>query len=479
MKTPMQYSNREQGSVLLTTLIISAIIGVTLASYLVMMQAQNASVSRSQTWNSAIVTSEGGVEDALALLNKYGGSFEKLTNWSSSYSIAQDNWSAIGGNTYYVRRYMGSNYYDVYITNVNNAPVIRSDATVPWYYTYNSASQGLLAAAGVNQSYTPKQLSRIVQVNTKIDALFDVAMAAILQIDFSGKNVQTDSFDSADPNYSDNGLYPSAYPARQKANGDVVTDYTIINALSVGNARIKGQAKTGPKGTLDIGPNGAVGDKAWVEAGNTGVQDGHYSDDMNVLFPDVILPTTTWLPPQYNNVTITYYGYVTNKSYQYGITTSGDYAIPGASGSIFIWPGINVRLKVTGTVSLTGDKDEIRIGGTGSAASTLKIYMDSGTFRLKGNGVVNPSGNAANFYLFGTPNSTSIDFGGNGSFTGSVYAPSADFSLGGGGSDTYDFVGASVSKTVKMNGHFNFHYDENLARNGMGRGYVPTNWKEN
>ena len=76
MKIRIQNPNNEQGSALLTTLIISAIIGVTLASCLIMMQAQNASVARSQTWNSSIVTSEAGVEDALALMNKYNSSFD-------------------------------------------------------------------------------------------------------------------------------------------------------------------------------------------------------------------------------------------------------------------------------------------------------------------------------------------------------------------------------------------------------------------
>ena len=67
---------------------------------------------------------------------------------------------------------------------------------------------------------------------------------------------------------------------------------------------------------------------------------------------------------------------------------------------------------------------------------------------------------------------------GNGNFVGAIYAPSADFSLGGGGNNTYDFIGASVSKTIKMNGHFNFHYDEALRKNGMGQRYIPNNWKE-
>ena len=55
----------EAGSVLLVSLIITAVLGLTLASYLIMSQQQNQSVMRSQTWNSAIVMSEAGVEDAL------------------------------------------------------------------------------------------------------------------------------------------------------------------------------------------------------------------------------------------------------------------------------------------------------------------------------------------------------------------------------------------------------------------------------
>jgi hypothetical protein len=58
-----------------------------------------------------------------------------------------------------------------------------------------------------------------------------------------------------------------------------------------------------------------------------------------------------------------------------------------------------------------------------------------------------------------------------------IYAPDAAFSLGGGGNNNYDFVGGSVTKTVSINGHFNFHYDECL-KNGPAREYVITAWNE-
>jgi len=40
--------------------------------------------------------------------------------------------------------------------------------------------------------------------------------------------------------------------------------------------------------------------------------------------------------------------------------------------------------------------------------------------------------------------------------------PGAYFKLGGGGNNTYDFVGAAVVGSMKLNGYFHFHYDESV-----------------
>jgi hypothetical protein len=53
-----------------------------------------------------------------------------------------------------------------------------------------------------------------------------------------------------------------------------------------------------------------------------------------------------------------------------------------------------------------------------------------------------------------------------------------DFDLNGSGATQTDFIGASVSKTVSMNGHFNFHYDEALKKLGPPRGFIVTSWDE-
>jgi hypothetical protein len=106
------------------------------------------------------------------------------------------------------------------------------------------------------------------------------------------------------------------------------------------------------------------------------------------------------------------------------------------------------------------------------------MYMGGSQFKVGGSGIANETGNSAAFQYFGLPSNTDIVFAGNASFTGAIYANHADFTMGGGGSESYDFIGACVTRTIRMNGHFNFHYDENLATIGPSRGFVPTTWAE-
>ena len=150
-------------------------------------------------------------------------------------------------------------------------------------------------------------------------------MAALRQIDFNGNNVASDSFDSSDPNFSStNGMYPTGDLSKTRANGDVVTDFDVINSLNVGNANIKGQVKTGPNGTIKIGPSGSVGDRAWVEGGNLGIKPGHAANDMNVQFPSVTLPDGPWYYPNMPS-SIT----VNGTDYDRYILSDGDYRLNG------------------------------------------------------------------------------------------------------------------------------------------------------
>jgi len=473
--SPLLPRKNAQGSVLVVGLVIATILGLTLASYLVLTQRQHRSIVRSATWGSSLSLSEAGVEEALAFINKFAGTTTPLTNWSVYPSYSNDGWQK-SGNVYQKSNTLDSTsgYYTVYVTNLNNAPAIFAVGAAPWQFSDASSAPPFYASAGGQEVATaqPAPVVRRVFVQTRNTPIFAVAMAAIGQINLNGNNIATDSFDSGDPNYSVNGQYPLGVLSKTKDNGTVVTLATLVNSLSVGNADIKGKVKTGPSGTVTIGSQGSVGSKTWVEGGNNGIEPGYSSDDFNVEFPSVQLPGGTWsaLPSTPNPKPV-----INGITYDTYFLASGNYQVSGLSGKVYIATNAQVTLHVTGNVGLSG-QERVDIS---PANASLTIYAAGSSFSTSGNaGINNLSKNAMAFALYGLPTCTSISLGGNAALSGTVYAPQAAFSLGGGGNNTYDFVGASVTKTVTMNGHYNFHYDENIARVGPSRGYVATSWAE-
>ncbi len=483
MKIRVSNKSGEQGNLILCSLLIAGIAGVTLASYLVMTQVQSVSIYRSQTWNSSMAVTEAGIEDGLQLINRFAGSMEPTDIFRWTNTAVGDNWSVVSPNVYYVRRYLTNAntsstsvcYYDVWITNLNNTPTVYSTGVVPWNYQLASGVQPTMATLS-DTTPSSTALLRNVYVQTRWFPLFVVAMAAQDRIDMNGNDIITDSFDSADPNFSENGLYPSNNIAKTKAHGDVATNSRLDDSLHVGNAKIKGSVRTGDgTNTIYIGSNGSVGDRPYVEGGSKGIEEGHSSTDFNVVFDPAKAPRDVasyvhWTPQTTN---------IDGATYQYVVTTASNIKIDNLTGTggIYVNAPSNdiVNVFITGNVDLKGN-DLIRIVNTGAK---LRIYMAGSSFNLSGGAWIdNESGVANNFYLFGLQSCTQVGFGGNGNFYGGIYAPNADFTLGGGGADEWDFVGGSVTRTVTMTGHFKFHFDENLAKVGPSKGYIPIAWQE-
>lgn len=446
----------------MTSLMTGATIGVTLASYLIMVQQQNTSVFRSQTWNSGISITEAGIEDALAHINSDEG---------LSGVFASNGWTNASGGVYQTSRSItGGGYYNVTIETLNTFPVITSEGFAP--YTFASAAMPMFAAIDNSGTVntTPKYLVRKVKVNTKFDGLLNAAMAAKDRINLRGNNIASDSFDSSNPLYSTGGLYDVT---KRKDGGDIVTNSTLTNSFDIGNANIRGTVRTGPKGYPDIGPNGSVGDSGWVGAPTKGIQPGHFNDDMNVTFPDVTLPSVNFVTAPVVNTNI---GGIDYKYY----LPSGNWQIDELTDSVYVDGDVTVYVPSSGHLTLSGT-ERIYIAPNAPFAPpthSMKLYVGDPSASIAGNGVVNDTGSARNFIYYGLPSNTTLSYSGNSAFVGVIYAPNAVFTLGGGGNNTYDFVGASVSQRVRMNGHYNFHYDEDLRKQGPGRGYVVTKWQE-
>jgi hypothetical protein len=467
MKVVSPSSRRESGSVLIGALIIALVLGVTLISYLSLTSNQYRSIFRSQTWSTSLALTEAGIEEALAMVNKYVDTGTDVALWTTTAGL--DGWT-VSGNVYSVTRNLPAGSYTVFVTNAGMSPMIFARGNAEWTVAQSPVTSFLATLGGgnyVTQTRAPETVNRAVEVRTRRSSVFTVAMVALGQIDLNGNNITTDSFDSSTNSASTGGKYD---PAKAKDNGSVITTSTLVDSLNMGNAKIKGLAKTGPNGTIKIGPNGSVGSKAWVESGKKGIEPGYSANDVNLQFPEASLPPGNW------NLGAPAGATINGITYSHVFLTDGNYQVSTISGKkLFISTNANVKIYITGNVSLGGG-DMITIA---PEKASLKIYMAGNTFKAAGTAELNNmSEKAENFMYFGLPSNKTIQFNGNASFVGTIYAPQADFSLGGGGNNEYDFVGASVTKTVKMNGKFQFHYDEDLARTGPARGYVPTLWAE-
>ncbi|MDX1952100.1 MAG: hypothetical protein SFY81_07930 [Verrucomicrobiota bacterium] len=526
--------SKEHGSVLMLTLVTAGTLGIGLASYLKLVQAQNRSVMSSQVWNSAIPAAEAGIEEALTHLNIVGDD-----------NRAQNGWTADNGQ-FVLSRTIGDIRYAVAISSSNQPSI---------------TSTGFVKVATEN-----REISRVVHVQTTRFSAGMRGMVAKGNITMNG-NCEADSFDSEDPNHSTNGRYDSA----KRKDGTFVG--SVHANVVTGGGKIYGTVGTGPTGSA----SGNVGTLSWLSS-NSGIQSGHYQNDLSMSFPDVPAPWSggAYSPPQNVTVTTTNFTYattattsatypspepasgvttnvapITTTSYPIGfagpvttntsafssqsyptagsyvgnvvtrIVTSGprsgrgtwydyqkitgytyttttytyntvttnsttttetyDYVLDSAnyettslslSGQSKMLIRGEAVLYVTGNVSMTGQSQIIILPG-----ASLKIYV-AGSANLAGNGVMNLNADATKFSYFGLPSNTSISIGGNAAFTGTIYAPNAHLHLHGGGNNVYDCVGATVTSTVAMNGHFNFHYDEKLGRQGGPTRFRVASWAE-
>jgi hypothetical protein len=429
MKTRVTNKGHEAGNVLVITIILSLLIGSFVAYYLNLVRTQNMLVARSQGWNASLALAEAGAEEALAHLNPGAP--------QPSIDRAADGWGGPSGGFYGpVSRTCGAGSYSVLCTT-DTFPVIYSTG----YVTIPALSA---------------TIARTIRVNTTNSALHTAAMAAKLNIDFNGNGIMVNSFNSADPNLSSNGFYTASLTS---TNGDVASIGGLVN---VANGSVYGNVLLGPTASDSIAKNGLV--------------TGGIYNDFNVEFWDVVLPPTTWSAPSTFQKPASPITKSDGVAYDYVFDSTtgggGDIVINSLNGNLYVGSNTTVRLLIHGNSA----PNYIRVDGSTGNSGNLTIYMDGATFALGGSSTIN-SGNATNFTYLGTTNNTAINFGGNANFTGTIYAPEADFKLGGGGSTDYDFVGASVTKTVTMTGHYKFHYDENLGHYLM-KGYVATSWTE-
>jgi hypothetical protein len=318
-------------------------------------------------------------------------------------------------------------------------------------------------------------------------------ITATTTITLYGNNT-IDSFDSSSPSYSlwhtnwwfqghNFGTYTNTLRTDQVSVG---TDLSVI--VLNGGDMIYGYVNTGPGGTANVHGVLSVGDLAWIGNNpqsplNIGIEPGHLLNNMNVVFSDVIgpspinslynsttgYPNGNWLDPGYyplgtNIGGITYYYMLTNVN---GLTTSPSNkvfytlaSIVNNKSSIFIDASNCVFLLTNGISMKSGDNLTVNVTNN----ANVEIFT-GGTFDT-GNGSVN---NAYQFSpllkIYGFNTCNSIVFPANAACVAWIYAPEADVTFNGGGSNTFDIAGAFVVHSIILKARFNFHFDQIFATN--------------
>lgn len=413
-----QVTRREQGNTLVLTLVMALTVGAVLSSYLGLIGSRYKVTLRSQCWNAAVPVAEAGIEEALthlqADLNNPGANGWTLGTISGQQVYSKQRTFADGS-------YFSAN---IYYGSSSNTPFIYSTGFIPLPLSSSSYVSRTVKATGTNQP------------------LINLAFGAVNSIQMNGNGLASDSFNSSNPALSTNGQYDSS---KTSTNGNVASVY---GPVGFGNHNIAGNLYLGPTATTTV---------------SSGQVSGTIFTDFNVSFPDVVLPTTSWVAASTSTV---------GGATVYDFKTSGDYYV-NSSNDILVEPGITVRVRLD---AASFSPANIHILSTNGTSGTLILYQVAGSASMSGNTTVD-SGRARNFWYYGLPGVTSVTYGGTSSFIGVIYAPEADLTLNGGGHGN-GLIGASITKSITMNGHYNFHFDEDLLSSGPSRGYVVTAWKE-
>jgi len=526
---------KEQGGALLVVLISSVIMGISLASFLQYTSTQSRSISYSQDWNAGIPVAEAGVEEALAHINDstIGTNFA-INGWTRVGNEFVRTRQILGGRytakistnafpiittTGYVKKGGSTNEYTrtIKVTTSRAATgmkgiIVKGDVTMNGITEVDSfdSEDERYATRGRYDPTKRKDGGYVASVHGNISGTTVYGTVGTGPTGSASGNVGTFGWLA-----SNTGVQPGAYandvnyafPLVQapynSAGAPFYNETHVLTNFAFWSTMI---VSTNPPSTPP--PSGVV-----TNATGTNI----------VLWPaypgvSSLLVTTNWTPilqqktlPStgvYTNVVkhqgkydydlLTSYSYP-SLTYTYSLTATNysmttntyQYVLRGPkagflgaretyyltelrmSGSdklLVLSPGRTLYIR--DDLDMTGQSQIIIAPG-----ASLKLYV-GGSIKLAGNGLFNYTLDASKLNIMGLPSTKDVQISGNAAFTGILYAPQANIVMDGGGTDTYDIVGAIVGASALMKGHFQFHYDEALGRAKIWSKYTPASWQE-
>lgn len=451
-------ARRARGSVLIVAMLLAAIIGISLVSYL---KLSNTSLNISQRNfydNAAMNLAETGLERALYCLNQNQVSGLALSDaWPAS-----DGWNTDTSTHVATCTFSGFNIgpatagmIKIYVRNydLNGTVVVVSNSTV-------SMPNGA------------PPLQKFIEVTLARRNMFAglVAKNSIR----GDSNLRVDSWVSTNPS---TGAYSPYSSGLAKAAGPIGVVSTTNGALNVGdNATINGTVNTGGGTVSKAGASkltNTVGGSGW----NTGLENKAFT----YTFPAIVVPSPPVLETNLisTNITATVSfpraGDVRASDGKYYYNFASGKGIVYSSGTMTVTqPVVFMMQSHSGTSAIsTSSAATFRYGtATGNNGSFVvytngNINFDSGANWFANKAPVNTA-------IYGTnPTGQSIVTRGGGTFYGSIIAENGTINFDSG----TNIMGAFCCKDMTLLGGVNFHYDESLGQVGGG-GYKVTKWKE-
>lgn len=462
MNSSRSFPRGERGSVLIVALILAAVIGISLVSYIKLSNNSLKQAHRTFYSNSGMNLAEVGLEEAIACFNQIDelgatAAFPTSAGWSISGTTAKNIFPSsstsfsVGPNTNGVVR------------------VYTSD------YTGTTAQPVIVAKSTITQPDGSPPITKYIEVVLRKRGLFSNGLVAKDNITWSG-HPMADSWNS-DP---DNDPTTPAVPYNASLRTANIVVGSLYGNIALSGGEIWGYAKTGETGTVTGGNVHGLG--------TTSDDPARRTNDFNATFPVVTIPpasdpnlVTTNIKNSTPAAEKTFPRNAVTDKYVVNADGTKTYYYKFASGA-GIETGISVTAKV---VFLMNDHQGVTAiatsGSEGLAISasnaSLNVYTN-GNLAIGGNGVVNSSSAPSNCMFWGTSStSQTMSIGGNGTLSAVVYAPNATLSLDGGGSSGH-VMGAVVAKSITMNGGTTFHYDDALGNLVTGNPYGIAKWRE-
>lgn len=402
---------------------LAAVTAVIASSFLFRAAQEARLATRSFFQSVALNLAEAGVEEGLYAANSGG-------------FTSGNGWSLVSGTTSDYSKSITSGFS---FQQASGEIYIRVDSS-------DSLSPTVTAIGVVRIPRQPALLKQLRVVSGK-RRIWSNGIVVKNTLTFSG-NATIDSYDSQV------GVWNSS--TNRSDHATVATTSTAVDPVVIGsNAIIYGYVATGGAEPV-VGSGGRI--YGSTTPSGTLVDASRVRHDFTANLPDASPPTGTAisLGSITTNLTLPRVGDSPGANGRY-LYTATQLSVAGSEVLAALGP---VDLIVTGSISLTGTST-IAIGGVSATNPSLNIYCP-GNITIAGNGVVNNTNVAANFGIWGTAPSTgsqTISAGGNGMYTGTIYAPNANVTLNGNAGTS----GAIIGRTATVAGNGQFHYDVRLG----------------